>query len=362
MTKINDLFCRSALDMAPYSPIEPPDQIAKRLGLREEEIIKLDANENPFGTAGEVLNALGNGEYYHIYPDPAQVQLRDAISKYAHCTPDMVVAGTGADELIDLTCRLLLEPGEKVLSFTPTFSYYPHVVSLNRGIYETFSREPDYSISLENCKKLDLSSVKLVILTSPNNPSANLLEEAVLDYFLNQNLVVLVDEAYYEFSKITYREKIEFHENLIVLRTFSKCFGLAGLRVGYGIATPKLADGLMRIKPPYSVNVAAEVALKTCLKNLAFYQGQVQEITQIRDWIFAELSQLKQLQVFPSRSNFILCKVIDADAAKLYVDLEKRGILVRYFSTDELKNNIRISIGTRKQMEFFLEELRKLIT
>ena len=361
MNKIRDLFCRSALEMAPYSPIEPPDQISKRLGLPEEKIVKLDANENPFGTSDDVLNELGNGKYYHIYPDPAQVQLREAIAQYADCTPDMVVAGTGADELIDLTCRLLLEPGEKVLSFTPTFSYYPHVVSLNKGVYETYPREPDYSISLDLCRKIDLQSVKLVIFTSPNNPSANLLEEPVLDYFLDNNLIVLVDEAYYEFSQSSYRNKIETHDNLIILRTFSKCFGLAGLRVGYGIMSPNLAEGIMRIKPPYSVNVAAETALKKCLSNLTFYQEQVREISQTRDWVLSELSQLKQLQVFPSMSNFILCKVIDADAAKLNADLEKQGILIRYFSTDELKNNLRISIGTRKQMELFLEALRKLI-
>ena len=362
MKKINDLFCQSALKMAPYSPIEPPDQISKRLGLPEEKIVKLDANENPYGISDAVLQALGKGKYYHIYPDPAQAQLREAISQYTGCTPDMVVAGTGADELIDLTCRLLLEPGEKVLSFTPTFAYYPHVVSLNKGVYETYSRESDYSISLDQCQKIDLRSVKLVIFTSPNNPSGNLLEEPVLDYFLSQNLVVLVDEAYFEFSQTSYQNKIKTHDNLIIIRTFSKCFGLAGLRVGYGIMSTDLADGMMRIKPPYSVNVAAEVALKNCLNNLPFYQNQVEEISQTRDWLSAELSQLKQLQVFPSQSNFILCRVIDADAVKLHADLEKQGILIRYFSTNELKNNLRISIGTREQMELFLDALRKMIT
>jgi len=361
MKNPKDLFCQSALEMAPYSPIEPPDQIAKRLGIPEEKIVKLDANENPFGTSIDVLNALNKGRYYHIYPDPAQAQLREAISQYAECASSMIVAGTGADELIDLTCRLLLEPGEKVLSFAPTFSYYSHVVSLNKGIYEVHPRESDFSISMDLCKKLNLQSVKLIVLTSPNNPSGNLLEEAIVDYFLDQDVMVLVDEAYFEFSKQTFRSKIDTHENLIVLRTFSKCFGLAGLRVGYGIMSPKVADGIMRIKPPYSVNVAAEIALKACLNNLQVYQEQVEEILQTRDWVHSELALFKQLQVFPSRSNFILCRVDDTDAAQLYKDLEKRGILLRYFSTDTLKNFIRISVGTRKQMELLLAELGKLI-
>jgi histidinol-phosphate aminotransferase len=361
MKPIDRFFSQSAKEMKPYSPIEPPDQIARRLNLPEEQVIKLDANENPFGTAPEVLQALKNGRYYHIYPDPAQVRLREVIARYANCSPDMVVAGTGADELIDIACRLLLENGEKVVSFVPTFSYYGHVVALNRGQLVSYPREDDFSISLEKAKAIDLTDVKMVILCSPNNPSGNLLEESVLDYFLSQDVVVLVDEAYYEFSQVSYLDKVKAHSNLLVLRTFSKCFGLAGLRVGYGIMSEELAKGFMRIKPPFSVNVAAEVALETCLNNLSHYQKQVAELTRIRDWIVTELSRFEQLQVTPSRSNFILCRVLDAAAADIHEKLQSKGVLVRYFDTDLLQNFIRVSVGTQPQMEIFLEQLRLLI-
>ncbi len=361
MKPIDHLFSRSVKEMAPYSPIEPPDQIARRLNLPEEQIIKLDANENPFGTAPEVLDALGNGRYFHIYPDPAQVNLRQVIAKYAGCSPEMVVAGTGADELIDIACRMLLEPGEKVISFTPTFSYYNHVVALNKGQFCAYPRESDFSISLEIAKQVDLTGVKLVILCSPNNPSGNLLEEAVLDYFLSQNVVVLVDEAYYEFSRSSFLDKVSSSDNLLILRTFSKCFALAGLRVGYGIMSEKLASTFMRIKPPFSVNVAAEIALEACLNNLPHFQKQVAELSRIREWAQSELAGFEQLQVTPSQSNFILCQVLDAKASEIYQKLQEKGILVRYFATDLLQNFIRISIGTQSQMEIFLEHLRKLI-
>lgn len=361
MKNIENLFCQSAQKMSPYSPIEPPDQIAKRLGLPEEKIIKLDANENPFGTAPKVLDALAQGKYYHIYPDPAQVELRTAIANYVGCNAENIVAGTGADELIDIVCRLLLEPEEKVVSFTPTFGYYSHVIALNNGTYETYERGADFSISLEKAKAINLDGVKLVILCSPNNPSGNILEEKVLDYFLGQDVIVLLDEAYYEFSKNTWLSKIKQYDNLIILRTFSKCFGLAGLRVGYGIASQKLAGNLMRIKPPYSVNVAAEVALKTCLNNIDYYADQVQQITRNREWTQAELQKFQQLEVTPSLSNFILCRVIDFDAKLLKDKLEEKGILVRYFATNQLKNYIRISIGTKAQMETFISVLQELI-
>ncbi len=347
--------------MTPYSPIEPPDQIAKRLGLNEEKIIKLDANENPFGTSPAVIKALSTGRYYHIYPDPAQAQLRESIAKYTDVNADMIIAGTGADEIIDIVCRLILEQGEKVLGFTPTFSYYSHVVALNKGQFYAVPRELDFSIDLNKVKNIDLTGCKLVILCSPNNPSGNLLEEEVLDYFLSKDLIVMVDEAYCEFSNVSYKDKIKQHENLIILRTFSKCFGLAGLRVGYGIASGKLIGALMKIKPPFSVNVAAEVALKTCLDNLSYYQEQVSTIIQVREWSQDRLSEYEQLKVYPSQSNFILCKVIGYQASKLAQELEKKGVLVRYFATDQLENYIRVSVGTREQMEGFLDQLNSLV-
>lgn len=362
MKNIEDLFCGSSQKMSPYTPIEPPDQIAKRLGINEDQIVKLDANENPFGTSPEVLRAIGEGKYYHIYPDPAQVQLRESISKYAGCDPEMVVAGTGADELIDLVCRLALEPGENVISFTPTFSYYSHVINLNKGVYKPYPRESDFSISLEIVKNISMEGTKIVILCSPNNPSGNILDEEILDYFLTQNVIVLVDEAYFEFSKKSYIEKVRQYNNLIVLRTFSKCFGLAGLRVGYGVASKKLISAIMRIKPPYSVNVAAEVALKTCLENLEFYQKQMNQITEIREWTQVELEKFDKITVFPSQSNFILCKVDDYSAKLLQKNLEQQGILVRYFETDQLKNYIRVSVGTMEQMRLFIERMSFFIS
>ncbi|MCG8336806.1 MAG: histidinol-phosphate transaminase [Proteobacteria bacterium] len=361
MKPITHLFCKSATEMVPYSPIEPPDQIANRLGLKEEDIIKLDANENPYGTSQEVIAALAEQRYYHIYPDPAQVQLRQAISAYAGVDTGMIIAGTGADEIIDIACRLLLEPGDKVLSFTPTFSYYSHIIALNRGIYMEIPREADFSISVEKARKIDLARCKLVILCSPNNPSGNLVSEEVLDYFLNQDLVVMLDEAYFEFSAISHVSKLKNHNNLLVLRTFSKCFGMAGLRVGYGLGSSELISAMMKIKPPFSVNVAAEAALKVCLENLSFYRNQVQKIIDTREWTINQLKTFKQLKVFDSSSNFILCRVEGFEAAQLCKELEKTGILLRYFGTSLLKDCIRVSVGTANQMSIFIKRLATFI-
>ncbi len=347
--------------MQSYTPIEPPDQIALRLKIPESEIIKLDANENPYGVADEVLQALGKAKYLSIYPDPAQKAIRTNIAKYVGCQPDNIVAGAGADELIDLLCRLVLNRGDKVITFSPTFSYYKHVVELNGGTLVEVERKADYSIDVASLKTLDLTGVKVVLLCSPNNPTGNMLDENVLNFFLQKDLLVVVDEAYYEFSQSTFAPRINENNNLIVLRTFSKCFGLAGLRVGYGIMSPVLQTAIMKIKPPYSVNMAAEIALTVCIEKKSLFDQQIKMLVSTRDKTLHTLQTIEALEVYPSNANFILCKVKTKDAKKLRDDLELKGILLRYFNTPQLRNHLRISIGTEQQMEKFLQEFQKLL-
>lgn len=361
MQNIEKLLKQGVMEMHSYTPIEPPDQIAKRLGIPEQEIIKLDANENPYGTAQEVLDELGRAKYLSIYPDPAQKEIRNKIAQYVGCSANNIVAGAGADELLDLIFRLTLNPGDEVLTFSPTFSYYKHVVELNGGRLIDVERQEDYSIDVETLSAIDLTRIKVVLLCSPNNPSGNMLEREVLDYFLDKNLLVVVDEAYYEFANSTFASLIEQHPNLLVFRTFSKCFGLAGLRVGYGIMSSLLQDALMKIKPPYSVNMAAEVALSVCLEKKEVFAAQVAQMRTTRDNVISSLADHSGLEVYPSQSNFILCRVLNKDAKTLRDELEKKGILLRYFNTPQLRNHLRISIGTDAQMDFFLQHFFTLL-
>ncbi len=361
MNTIERLYRDGVMAMHSYTPIEPPDQIAKRLGLPEENIIKLDANENPYGVADEVLEELGKAKYLSIYPDPAQKAVRAKIADYVGCKPENIVAGAGADELIDLLCRLTLNPGDKVLTFTPTFSYYKHVVELNGGVFVDIEREADYSINAAALDKIDLAGIKVVLLCSPNNPPGNMLEEDVLDYFLAKDLLVVVDEAYHEFARQTFADKINTHENLIILRTFSKCFGLAGLRVGYGIMSEPLQEAIMKIKPPYSVNMAAEVALSTCINHQEVFQKQVDTMIATRDATIKRLQEIDELEVYPSHSNFILCRLKSKNALAIRDQLEQKGILIRYFNTPQLQNHLRISVGREEQMEIFMAAFTALL-
>lgn len=361
MLHVESIFRNGLMEMASYSPIEPPDQIALRLGLPESEIIKLDANENPYGIDEGVLQELSHSKYLSIYPDPAQKAIRNEIAKYVGCSADNIVAGAGADELIDLICRLALNPGDKVLTFSPTFSYYKHVVELNGGILIDQPRAEDYSINTASLSTIDLRGIKIVLLCSPNNPSGNMLEEEVLDFFLKQNMLVVVDEAYYEFSRSSVAHRIDNCNNLIVLRTFSKCFGLAGLRVGYGIMSPLLHGALMKIKPPYSVNMAAELALRVCLQKKDIFTRQIDRMIDTRNRIIATLNACDEVQVYPSQSNFILFRIKNKNAKKLNEAMEKKGILLRYFNTPQLQNHLRVSVGTEEQIDVFFREFFSLM-
>ncbi len=359
MSSIAKFFHPGFTRMRPYSPIEPPDQLAKRLGLPPEQILKLDANENPFGLHPDLRRALAEEKYLHVYPDPAQVKLRAAIAAYAKLAPNQVVAGAGADELLDLVMRLFLQPGDQVLGFSPSFSYYDHVVSLNHGKYQTYPRKADFSLSLKEVKEIDFSAYKMVILCSPNNPSGNPVEKKVLEYLLQQDLLVLLDEAYGEFAKEKGTDYLAEHENLIILRTFSKCFALAGMRVGYGLMAPIIAQELMKIKPPYSVNVAAEALALKALAHWPIYAEQIQQIKASRDWFWHEVRKVPGLTPFPTEANFILCRVTGYEAKKLKEELEQEGILVRYFAQAPLRDCIRVTAGTQAQMARLLRALQE---
>jgi histidinol-phosphate aminotransferase len=199
--------------------------------------------------------------------------------------------------------------------------------------------------------------VKLVFLCSPNNPSGDLVPMEVLDYFLEQKLLVVLDEAYVEFAPESLARRIRNHENLMVLRTFSKCFALAGLRIGYGLASQALTAKLHAIKPPFNVNVVAEAAVKASLAHAALYREQVKTLIHTREHTRKTLSAMPGCRVLPSHANFLLIELDKGNGQQVKQQLEKQGILVRYFHTPLLQHCIRVSIGTPVQMQTFTRAL-----
>jgi histidinol-phosphate aminotransferase len=397
--------------MQPYVPIHPFEVVSQRLGRAPEQIVKLDANENPYGPSPKAVEAMAGYPWLHIYPDPQSSELRAALAEHIAIPAERILAGHGADELIDLLGRLLLSPGDAVIDCPPTFGMYAFCAAVNGACLINVPRRADFSIDVAAIERitapeaasgyddfgwLDTVQIdcgegsrtggsrygedaywepsrrdsaggwygfprpKLLFLCSPNNPDGGLLPATDLERLLRLPLVVVVDEAYIEFARpgASFVSWVAEHPNLVVLRTFSKWAGLGGLRVGYGVFPPAIIEQLWKIKQPYNVNVAGSRAAIASLADRDTLLGNVAKLVAERERLYAEMVRFDFLQPVPgSQSNFILCRVLGRDARQLKLDLEQHGILVRHFAKPGVDNCIRISVGRPQDTSRLIEAL-----
>ena len=351
------------LGLKAYQPIIPPEVLSERAGVPIEGVIKLDGNENPYGCSPKIGRALAGYPFYHIYPDPEQRELRKSLAGYAGVDAAHIVAGAGSDELIDLILRLFLEPGDGVINCVPTFGMYPFCTEICSGKVIDVPRDKFYAIDIAGIKEAvgeKNEKTKIIFIASPNNPTGNTTPQRDILELVNLGKVVVIDEAYYEFSGTTIAALVSKYENLIVLRSFSKWAGLAGLRIGYGIFPTLIAEQLLKIKQPYNINLAAQVALQESLADIEYLQGTVQKIISERERLFQKLGELEFLKPFPSQANFILCAVVKGNARLIHEGLQKRGIFLRYFDTPLLRNLLRISVGKPEHTDALIEALKEM--
>ena len=374
---VQSLLRPEIADMEAYTPIQPFEVLSERLGIPAERIVKLDANENPYGPLPAVTEALAEYNYYHIYPDPQQTELRAGLSKFVGVPAEHILPSHGADELLDYLCRLLLQPGDAIINCPPTFGMYSFDAGLAGAQVIEVARQADYALDVAQILALGEWRVevagpaalrylqggrpKILFLTSPNNPSGNWLPDDELRQLLALPLLVVLDEAYVEFADYPSRaDWVLQYDNLVVLRTFSKAAGIAGLRLGYGICPLWLMAALWKFKQPYNVNVAAAVAGIASLRHVEQIMAVVETLKAERRRLFAALQTIPYLQPQPSQANFILCKVVGRNARELKGALEQQGILVRYYNKTGLDNCIRISVGRPDQTDRLLTGLRTL--
>jgi histidinol-phosphate aminotransferase len=351
--------------MPPYTPIEPFEVLSARIGREPSQIVKLDANENPYGPLPIVRQALGKLEFPHIYPDPESRSLRSALEKFTGVRAESLLAGAGADELIDLLMRLILEPGDRILSCPPTFGMYPFDGELNAARVIEVPRREDFSLNMDAiCNAVDRHQPKILFVATPNNPDGSLMDATTIDRLLELPLLVVLDEAYIEFAGedlgagLSRIREVPSRENLVVLRTFSKWAGLAGLRVGYGAFPAWLMPTLWRAKQPYNVNVAASAAAQVSLEHVDELIEVVERLKAERRRLFSALQEIPYLKPYPTQSNFILCQVTERDASALKARLaETYGIFIRYFNKPGLRDHIRITVGRPQDTDALLEAL-----
>ncbi len=220
-------------------------------------------------------------------------------------------------------------------------------------------REEDFSVSIPKVKAAISPRTKLICIANPNNPTGNAMPREDILSLLATGLPVLVDEAYYEFYGESVARLVPRYDNLLVLRTFSKWAGLAGLRIGYGLFPPVLADYLLRTKIPYNVNVAALAAAEASFKDLDYLMKTVRAIVAERARLFDKLKEIEWLRPYPSQANFVLCAVLKGKAKELHGSLEERGILVRYFDQPLLRDFVRVSVGKPEHTDALIRALQE---
>lgn len=348
-------------EMPVYEPVLPFEVLSKQLGFPPEQLVKLDANENPFGPLPAVFEALSELPYTHIYPDPESRRLRQALAEYHDMPVENILAGAGADELIDLLMRLFLDDGDVILNCPPTFGMYAFDAAIQGASVVNVPRRFDFSLDMAGIEQAVYQyRPKMLFLTSPNNPDGGLIMADDLKRLLSLPVVVVLDEAYIEFAPpgMTAAKMVLKRPNLVILRTFSKWAGLAGLRVGFGFFPTSLMPHLWKMKQPYNVSVAAAAAAVVSLAHAAELEANGRKIVAERARLFEELAAISWLQPIPSEANFILCRVLDRSAKSVRERLAKQGILIRYFQKAGVEDCIRVSVGRPEDGDRLVEMLR----
>ena len=317
--------------------------------------ILLDANENSFGSTLNVDELPLNR-----YPDPSQHELRTIIAKLNGVTWENIFVGVGSDEVIDLLVRLFCEPKkDSVILLEPTYGMYRVAASIQDVKIHSCLLTEQFQIDLEAVKKTIDATTKLIFCCSPNNPTANLLLGKDILALCELGIMVIVDEAYIDFAHSSSIGKQTItHSNLVVMRTLSKAWGLAGIRLGYCIADPLVISYLMKVKAPYNINALTSRAAVQALCKEDEVQQTINAIIEERTWLAAQLRALPCIEhVFPSQANFLLVRCKNATA--LYDYLVCKEIIVRNRSTEPLLQNcLRITVGTRNENEQLIRAMK----
>jgi len=340
---INKLVRKNIQQLRPYS--------SARDEFEGEASIFLDANENPYDTD------------YNRYPDPHQKQLKKRISELKKVNEEQIFLGNGSDEAIDLLLRAFCEPGkDEVLIPQPTYGMYAVSASINDVKINSASLTEDFDIDPEATLSAITPQTKIIFLCSPNNPSGNLLtKEKVIEVIKSFVGLVVVDEAYIDFTNsLSLTESLNQYKNLVVLQTLSKAWGLAGLRLGICFASKEIISVINKIKPPYNISSVTQSLALERLQQVEIKNQQVKEIVDQREIMKARLSESKIVEhVYRSDSNFLLVQV--KNTKKVYENLLTKGIVLRDRSNVILCNDcLRITIGTSKENQLLLDELKKL--
>ena len=365
MVKIRELV----KTLNPYVPGRSIKEIAGKYDLNPDKIIKLGSNENPLGPSPKAIETLSkNLKYMNQYPETDLKDLTEAIASYSGVNPSQVIlGGDGADEILDLLGKTLIDPGDEFIVPLPSYMYYEYILTINGGVpvYAQWDM-PQNKVNVDSILKNLSPRTRIIFLCTPNNPTGGLINKKDIKTILDStDALVVVDEAYFEYSGVNNVDLLNDHDNLFILRTFSKVMGLAGMRVGYGLSNPQFIQYMHRVKPAFSLTRLSQIEAVATLNDKDYIKTSIQLGIQSREYLYTELLNLSNLIVLKSKANYLLIDIRETgmNSKTLTKKLMEKGIIVRdcssFLGLDDYW--IRVNVGTIEDDKKFIEVLKEII-
>lgn len=344
-------------------------QLEPYISVDEEFVLKLNANESPFSLPNIIkenfCDFIMHDENLHYYPDSNCTKLRQKLSEINNVDFDNIICGVGSDQLIDILVKALINPNEYVLVPNPSFSMYQITTNINHGNIAYYDLGENFQYNKDSIleKAIDINP-KIIFICNPNNPTGTIINKDDIIHILeNTESLVVVDEAYVEFSENSMVQDTKKYKNLLVLRTFSKAYQTAGLRMGYGIADIEIIDALNIVKPPYNIPTMSQFMAIQILENRKIVEKNINYLVEVRNDFFEKLSKLDFIEVYESHANYVFVK----STKELFLPLKKKKMLIRkitlddkYYEGHDFVEYLRISIGTKEDMELLYNTIIKL--
>ena len=348
--------------IVPYKPGKPIEEVKRELGL--EKVIKLASNESPLPPSPKVIKAIEEtASKVNRYPDGGCYYLKKALSNKLGVSADEIVFGNGSDEIILMALKALVAPGDDVVVAAPTFQIY-HIASMIEGAKVNVVPSKNYKYDLDGMLEAVTPKTKVIFIANPDNPTGTYITENELSRFLERvpdDVLVFLDEAYYEFAKgEDYPESLKYLKNtnkkIVIARTFSKAYSLAGLRIGYGITSKDFADVLNKVREPFNVNLVAQAAALAALDDEAYMEKSVSMIKKEMQR-YSDFFDSLGINYVKSKANFLLAN-IGIDSTDVFQGLMKRGIIVRDMVGWGLPKHIRVNVGLEEENNAFFEAFK----
>ena len=363
MTSIWDLANPQLRDLAVYEPGKPIEETAREFGVDPAEIVKLASNENPLGASSNAIRAMRAAmENAHLYPDGSGFHLCNAIAAKLGLQPENVILGNGSNEIIEFLGHAFLNPGDDVITCQYAFIVYK-LLATAFGVHTIETPSPDYQQNLDATLEAITPKTRLIFIPNPNNPTGTLVFQSAIDDFMSQvpdSILVIFDEAYFEFldeppETLRY---VRERRNVVVLRTFSKIHGLAGLRIGYAVAPSEIIEVLHKTRQPFNVNSIALAGALAALDDEAHLRETKRVVDEGRVYLQQQFAGMR-IRFVPAVANFVMVNVGDGYA--VFEKLLKRKIIVRPLKGYGLPDWVRISVGTMEENRKLIAALREVI-